>query len=122
MTQEQATQVFELFKEYEDETVSVSNWLSSEEMINLNSFTEIYEALQGKDAFTYEGEVIYYNNAMEYLTTNDASLTNSIELARDLGYELKDINSELLATLLKTQEVEQFFRSLEDEVSDILNA
>ena len=47
-----------------------------------------------------EQEVIYYHKAMEYLTENDTSLNNSMQLASDMGYEADKINSELLATLL----------------------
>jgi len=52
-------------------------------------------------------EVIYYDNAIDYLKENDASLNQSLELALDLGYELKNINSELLASLLKSQNNEE---------------
>lgn len=47
-----------------------------------------------------EQEIIYYHKAMEYISERDPSLMNCVSLACDLGYELKDINSELLATLL----------------------
>lgn len=46
-------------------------------------------------------EVIYYTNAMKYLMEYDVSLQESMQLAYELGYTCKDINSELLATLLK---------------------
>ena len=46
-------------------------------------------------------EVIYYSNAIEFLSDNDRSLTESMELAHEYGFEPKDINSELLATILK---------------------
>ena len=54
-----------------------------------------------EDAYQYctEAEIIYYNQAMEYLSEHDWSLTESIGIASDLGFELKNINSEMLATL-----------------------
>ena len=54
-----------------------------------------------EDAYQYciEQEVIYYNRAMEYLSEHDWSLRESAELASSLGYELKNITSELLATI-----------------------
>lgn len=47
----------------------------------------------------YDFEVIYYGEAMELLNDIDNSLTEPCKLASDFGYELEDINSELLATL-----------------------
>ena len=54
-----------------------------------------------EDAYQYciETEIIYYNRAMEYLSEHDWSLTESAGIASDLGFELKNINSEILATL-----------------------
>ena len=42
---------------------------------------------------------IYYQNAIEYLAKNDPSLQQSIELARDFGYNLENIDSVKLADL-----------------------
>lgn len=46
-----------------------------------------------------EQEIVYYSKAMDYLRENDTSLQESMELASDFGYETKNLNSELLATL-----------------------
>src|SRR5690625_5637377 len=54
----------------------------------------------------HEKEVIYYNNAINYLSENDPSLQISLELAKDLGYSLENLTSELLATLLFQNELE----------------
>jgi|SRR5690625_796301 len=54
----------------------------------------------------HEQEVIYYSKAIKYLSENDPSLQISLELAKDLGYSLENINSELLATLLLQNELE----------------
>ena len=54
-------------------------------------------------------EVIWYYNAIQYLASNDASLNYSIELATDSGFELKDINSELLASLVQSAEAREEF-------------
>ena len=45
-------------------------------------------------------DIIYCNRAMSYLTEYDSSLYDSLGLAMELGYEVKDLNSEILATLL----------------------
>lgn len=68
-----------------------------------------------------EDEVIYYSKAMEYLSNNDASLHESMTLADELGYSPKDINSELLATLLMQQNLNEELNSLVSEIEDIYN-
>lgn len=64
-------------------------------------------------------EVIYYSNAMEYLSKNDASLQDSMALAAEMGYEAKNINSELLATLLQQQNLNEELNGLTDEITAI---
>jgi len=44
-------------------------------------------------------EIIFYSEAMVYLQNNDESLMDSLEIAKELGYKMGDINSVLLATL-----------------------
>jgi hypothetical protein len=68
-------------------------------------------------------EVTYYYSAIEYLKENDPSLKNSFNLALEQGYTLDNIDSEVLASLLKTQknqkEFEEFLES--DAVEEIFN-
>ena len=54
---------------------------------------EIAQYIQG-------AELIYFSTAMKFLAEEDASLTNSLELANDMGYSLENLNSETLATIL----------------------
>ena len=82
------------------------------------SFDELIEALN--DAIAYE-EIIYYYKAMEYLSKYDNSLTESMELALELGYETENINSELLATLLYQDNLSIELHGLETEIETILN-
>lgn len=46
-----------------------------------------------------EYEVIYYHKAMKYLSENDPSLRESLEIAREYGFDVKNLNSETLATI-----------------------
>lgn len=66
-----------------------------------------------------EIEVIYYTNAMDYLHENDNSLQLSLEIAKDMGYTIENINSELLATLLKQQEASEKIYDYKDEVEEL---
>jgi len=49
--------------------------------------------------FCYQEEIIYYHRAIKYLSENDASLRESLELAHDLGCSLENLSSETLATI-----------------------
>ena len=73
-----------------------------------------------EDAYQYciEREIIYYNKAMEYLSEYDWSLRESAEIAYSLGYELKNINSEMLATLHLQDELINSIREIEYEQSE----
>jgi len=62
----------------------------------------------------YHEEIIYYNRAIEFLSENDYSLQNSLELAQELGYQPADLNSEILATLLLQN-------YMQEELNEILN-
>jgi len=79
---------------------------------------ELYDEIQSENGFIVE--IIYYYKAMKYLAEFDASLTESLEIAKELGYELENVNSELLASLLATHYNEQKFWELEEQINLIL--
>lgn len=80
---------------------------------DFNDFEEkVYEAI------SYE-EVIYYYEAMKYLTREDASLGESLELASEYGYKTENLNSELLATLLYQSKLIEQWHEIEEQVSKI---
>jgi len=66
------------------------------------------------DLFDYE--ITYYSTAIEFLKENDASLKISLELAQDFGYELKNLNSETLASLLNQHVFIQDLNNYDDEL------
>ena len=82
------------------------------------TFDEIIDVLSDNNAF--EQEVIYYATAIKYLQENDPSLSESMEIASEYGFTLENINSEVLASLLKTQNVREEFSELETEIEDFL--
>ena len=79
---------------------------------------ELFDAIQSENGFMVE--IIYYYKAIEYLQEFDPSLNESLELAEELGYELNNINSELLASLLETKYNEEKFWELEEQINLIL--
>jgi hypothetical protein len=65
------------------------------------TFDEYEEAIERY--IQESSDIIYYSRAIEYLSENDPSLQESLELAADMGYSPADLNSEVLATLLNQQ-------------------
>jgi hypothetical protein len=68
----------------------------------------------------FEVDVIYYSNAMKFLSENDASLKDSLTLAHDLGYSMQHINSETLASLLASQMIRNEFEGIKSELNDLI--
>ena len=85
---------------------------------DIEDYDELYEQLEDEGAF--QQEVIYYSNAIEYLKEHDASLQQSMALADDYGCRPIDINSELLASLLKSQKCREEFSELRGEIESFL--
>ncbi len=65
-----------------------------------------------------EQEVIYYSTAMEYLSENDNSLNQAMQLASEMGYEVCNLNSELLATLVLQDNLMSDLYELRDEIEE----
>ena len=82
-------------------------------------FYSIYNAIEENNGF--DVEIVYYSNAIEYLKRNDNSLMESIEIALEYGYELKNINSELLASLLASQNSRELFNNYQNEINNFFN-
>lgn len=82
-------------------------------------FDTICDTIHDNNGF--DQEVIYYASAMDYLRENDPSLQESLEIASEFGLEIKNLNSEVLASLLKTQNVTEEFYELRDEVNSFFS-
>tara|TARA_R100000458_G_scaffold34885_1_gene32255 strand:+ start:152 stop:511 length:360 start_codon:yes stop_codon:yes gene_type:complete len=96
----------------------VMDYFQTEELEDINDYDELEERLQ--DANAFDIEIIYYAKAMDYLRENDISLSESMEIAQEYGYEPKNINSELLASLLASQNAREEFYELENEIEEFL--
>jgi hypothetical protein len=68
-----------------------------------------------------ESGIIYYSKSMVYLSDNDSSLYESLEIAKEYGYTIEDLNSELLATLLYQQNFTNEWYNISEQVEEILN-
>ena len=72
------------------------------------------------DAIMQE-DIIYYYEAMKYLTREDSSLYQSLEIASEYGYTTENLNSELLATLLYQQNLTNQWYEISEQVEEIFN-
>jgi len=77
------------------------------------------ECIEALEEQINETEVIYYSNAIKYLAENDAGLNTSMGLATDMGYEVRSINSELLATLLQQENMRAELGRLRADIEEI---
>ena len=92
------------------------NYVDIEEIDFSDAFNSIYEMIDENNGFDIE--VIYYANAIKYLQENDPSLNESLEIAEEYGYELKNLNSEVLASLLASRNAREDFSELREEIED----
>ena len=96
--------------------IDVLNYVDIDNIDMNNAYESIYEMIDENNGFDIE--IIYYNKAMEFLSNNDNSLRDSLEIADELGYNVSDLNSEILASLLASKLVREEFCELEGEITD----
>jgi hypothetical protein len=85
----------------------------------VNSFDDVLESIE--NAAGFDVEIIYYASAMKYLTENDTSLRESLQIACDMGFKVSALSSETLASLLASQNCREEFCELESEIDDFFN-
>ena len=108
----------DLFNDYLED-ICVSDYLNDEELEDIKDAEDLFEELNDSSAFDIE--IIYYSRAMDYLAENDFSLSESIEIAVEMGYELENINSELLATLHASEKAKEDFWLIKNDIDKILS-
>lgn len=96
--------------------VDVLNLIDVDNIDCNNAYYSIYEMIDNNGGF--DVDVIYFSNAMEYLSNNDPSLQESLEIASEFGYSCDNLNSEILASLLASKLVRDEFYDLESEIND----
>ena len=101
---------------------SLQDCFSDEELEELdqndptNCFYSLLDSLEENGYFNTE--MIYFTNAIEYLSENDPSLKNSLEIASDLGYTPNNLDSEILASLLASNIERTKFYELQSDIED----
>lgn len=113
-------QISEFLKGLNVENLYIMDYVDVENIDVENAFDSIFEQIDENRGF--EVEIIYYSNAIAYLKENDPSLNESLEIAADFGFELKSLNSEVLASLLASQNVRNDFNELQDEINEFFES
>jgi len=117
----QEKQIDDLIKLFEDyaEDIDIDSILHYNEIEDINDSDDLLELIEDNNGFDID--IIYYSKAIKYLSEHDASLMNSIEIAIDMGFDLENINSETLASLLASQKAREDFWDIKDEIDEILS-
>jgi hypothetical protein len=100
----------------------LQNYFNDDDLKELDqddAFNSITETLENSEAFNIE--FIYHHVALKYLLENDPSLQDSLSLADDMGFDLKNLNSETLASLLKSDIERGIFNELRPEIEKFFN-
>ena len=97
--------------------IDFNSYISDDDEIT--DFDDLNAILDDNNALSID--IIYYSDAMKFLSENDNSLSESLSLASDLGYDIKDLDSEKLASLLATESLRNDFYSYEREINDFIN-
>ena len=97
----------------------IMDYLNNDDLENINNYEDLYYELQ--DQTSFDINIIYYYKAMQYLIEHDTSLSDSLALADEFGFEPKNINSELLASLLASEYARDEFAKLEDKIEKFFN-
>ena len=111
--EERFTEFFNNLSEKID--IEFNHYLDFEEDITLDDVTDTL-----RDNGAMDVEIIYYSAAIKYLMKRDPSLTESLELASELGYATDSLNSEVLATLLATENLNLEYYELNEEIEEFL--
>jgi len=115
MNTEQKNKIENFLKELDTE-IDVLNYIDIDNIDLDYPFDSIRDMIEDNNGFDID--VIYYSNAMNYLSEYDPSLRQSLSLAYDMGYTLENLNSEILASLLITENVRSEFYQLEDDINE----
>ena len=113
-------QIDDLIKLFEDyvEDIDIDSILHYNDINDINDSDDLLELIEDNNGFDID--IIYYSKAIKYLSEHDASLSESMEIASDMGYSTENLNSELLASLHASQKAREDFHSITDEINEIL--
>lgn len=93
-------------------------YLAESDYRSIKCFNNLFDILDDRGAF--DREIIYYENAINYLRDNDPSFVESLNIANEFGYKLTDLDCEKLASLHASNKAREDFLELENEINKLL--
>lgn len=96
--------------------IDVNYYVNIDEIDLSDPYESIYNMID--DDYGFDIDIIYYQNAIEYLMKNDNSLYDSLAIASEYGYTCDNLNSEILASLLASRNSREDFYNLQKEIDD----
>lgn len=93
-------------------------YLAESDYRSIKCFNNLFDILDDRGAF--DREIIYYENAINYLRDNDPSFVDSLNIANEFGYKLTDLDCEKLASLHASNKAREDFLELENEINKLL--
>ena len=109
----------DFLKGLEIDNLEVMDYVNIDDIDFSDAYQSIYEMIDDNGGFNVE--IIYYSNAIDYLSKNDPSLHESLELAFEMGCNLTDLNSEVLASLLASENCRNDFSELQTDIEEFFN-
>ena len=98
---------------------SFSSYFDPTDIDETTTASEIGYKLEDSGAFDIE--IIYYSRAIEYLSENDPSLQESLNLAAELCYSPENLSSEILASLHASDKARRDWYDNEDAIDGFLS-
>ena len=109
----------DFLKGLEIDNLEVMDFINIEDIDLSDAYQSIYDMIDENGGFNVE--IIYYSNAINYLSKNDPSLRESLSLAYEFGFELSKLSSEVLASLLASEKCRNDFSAFETDIEDFFN-
>ena len=119
MTTTTKEQIENYLKSIKIDNLEIMDFIDIDNIDMDSPFDSIYEMIADNNGFDIE--IIYYFNAMEYLSKNDPTLRVSIGIASEYMEDFRGLNSELLASLLASQIVREDFYNERDSIETFFN-
>lgn len=109
-------------REFSESINMATMWehINAQEFNDCENTEDLRDILHENEYF--DVRIIYYENAINYLKDNDPSFTRAFELAVELGYDMRTLNSEMLASLVATDDLYEQWNKKEQEIQDFIDS
>lgn len=110
--------VIEYLESLNIENLYITDCISTDDIDEYTDFDSLTNLIDENSGF--DVDIIYYSNAIEYLSNNDASLHESLSIAAEYGYSVDSLSSEILASLLASRNCRDEWHGYENDITNFL--